>query len=57
MFEGFSDISGFGWLVIVCALALGFGCVKFMIEARPDKPAEKPTEKPVAVVDDTPPKG
>lgn len=57
MFEGFSDISGFGWLVIVCALALGFGCVKFMIEARTDKPAERPTEKPVAVVDDAPPKG
>jgi hypothetical protein len=26
-----SDISAFGWLVILCALALGFGLVKFLI--------------------------
>jgi hypothetical protein len=46
MFDGLSDISGFGWLVIVCALALGFGCVKFMIEARPDRPAQNPPAAP-----------
>lgn len=35
------DISASGWLVILCALALGFGVVRFMIVATRDKMAEE----------------
>jgi hypothetical protein len=35
------DISATGWLVIVCALALGFGVVRFMIVSMNDKLAQK----------------
>jgi hypothetical protein len=39
----FEDISASGWLVILCALGLGFGLVRFLIvtkrdESKPDPP-------------------
>jgi hypothetical protein len=39
MFEG---ISASGWLVIVCALALGFGVIRFMIVTVEDRSAGIP---------------
>ena len=35
------DISATGWLVILCALALGFGVVRFMIVSMNDKLAQR----------------
>jgi DnaJ-domain-containing protein 1 len=41
MFEG---ISASGWLVIVCALALGFGVIRFMIVTARDRGTELPPQ-------------
>lgn len=36
------ELSAIDWLVIACALALGFGVIKFMIVARNDREAPPP---------------
>lgn len=38
----FDDIDALGWLVILSALALGFGAVRFMIVVSRDQGAEAP---------------
>jgi hypothetical protein len=39
------EISATGWLVILCALALGFGVVKFMISNQTDHAESRRNER------------